>query len=33
MQRTALQSRMKIPLIMGLDVIHGLRTIFPVPLV
>jgi beta-glucosidase len=32
MQRTALQSRMKIPLIMGFDVIHGLRTIFPVPL-
>src|SRR5438067_1005815 len=26
------QSRMKIPLLFGLDVIHGYRTIFPVPL-
>ena len=26
------QSRLKIPLIFGLDVIHGYRTIFPVPL-
>ena len=26
------QSRLKIPLIFGFDVIHGYRTIFPVPL-
>src|SRR5262249_28146331 len=32
MQRAALKSRLKIPLIMGFDVTHGLRTIFPVPL-
>ena len=31
-QRAALQSRLKIPLIFGYDVIHGYRTIFPVPL-
>ena len=32
-QRTAVeQSRLKIPLILGYDVIHGFRTIFPVPL-
>jgi beta-glucosidase len=31
-QRAALQSRLKIPLILGYDVIHGYRTIFPVPL-
>lgn len=32
-QRVALeQSRLKIPLILGFDVIHGFRTIFPVPL-
>ena len=31
-QRAALQSRLKIPLILGFDVIHGYRTIFPVPL-
>lgn len=33
LQRVAVeQSRMKIPLIFGFDVIHGYRTIFPVPL-
>jgi beta-glucosidase len=33
MQRIAVeQSRLKIPLIFGYDVIHGMRTIFPVPL-
>lgn len=33
MQRIAMQkSRLHIPLIFGLDVIHGYRTIFPVPL-
>ena len=33
LQRLAMeQSRLKIPLIFGLDVIHGYRTIFPVPL-
>ena len=26
------QSRLKIPLIIGRDVIHGFRTIFPIPL-
>ena len=26
------QSRLKIPMIFGFDVIHGYRTIFPVPL-
>jgi len=32
-QRAAVeQSRLKIPLILGYDVIHGYRTIFPVPL-
>jgi beta-glucosidase len=32
-QRIAVeQSRLKIPLILGYDVIHGYRTIFPVPL-
>jgi beta-glucosidase len=31
-QRAALQSRLKIPLLLGLDVIHGYRTIFPIPL-
>ena len=31
-QRAALQSRLKIPLILGYDVIHGYRTVFPVPL-
>jgi beta-glucosidase len=33
MQRVAVEkSRLKIPLLMGLDVIHGYRTTFPVPL-
>jgi beta-glucosidase len=32
LQHAALQSRLKIPLIFGYDVIHGYRTIFPVPL-
>ncbi len=31
-QRAALQSRLHIPLIFGLDVIHGYRTLFPVPI-
>jgi beta-glucosidase len=31
-QEQALQSRLKIPLIFGLDVIHGYKTMFPVPL-
>src|SRR3984885_5105267 len=31
-QHAALQSRLRIPLIFGLDVIHGYRTMFPVPL-
>ncbi|MBV9796912.1 MAG: glycoside hydrolase family 3 C-terminal domain-containing protein [Solirubrobacterales bacterium] len=31
-QRAALQSRLHIPLIFSLDVIHGYRTMFPVPL-
>ncbi|HEX9705243.1 MAG TPA: glycoside hydrolase family 3 N-terminal domain-containing protein [Gemmatimonadales bacterium] len=32
-QRVAVeQSRLKIPLLLGLDVIHGYRTIFPIPL-
>jgi beta-glucosidase len=33
LQRTAVeQSRLKIPLLLGFDVIHGYRTIFPIPL-
>jgi beta-glucosidase len=33
LQRIAMeQSRLKIPLLFGFDVIHGLRTIFPVPI-
>ncbi|MGH9341426.1 MAG: beta-glucosidase BglX [Acidobacteriota bacterium] len=33
LQRIAMnQSRLKIPLLFGLDVIHGYRTVFPVPL-
>ncbi|MGA8705690.1 MAG: glycoside hydrolase family 3 N-terminal domain-containing protein [Steroidobacteraceae bacterium] len=33
MQRMAVeQSRLKIPLLVGLDVIHGYRTLFPIPL-
>src|SRR4030095_2788996 len=32
-QRIAvMKSRLKIPLVFGLDVIHGFRTVFPVPL-
>jgi len=31
-QEVAMQSRMKIPLIFGLDVIHGYRITFPIPL-
>ena len=31
-QQVALESRLKIPLIFGLDVIHGYRTITPIPL-
>ncbi len=31
-QRAALSSRLHIPLIFGLDVIHGYKTMFPVPL-
>lgn len=32
LQEIAMQSRMKIPLLFGQDVIHGYRTIFPLPL-
>lgn len=32
LQKAALQSRLKIPILLGFDVIHGYRTIFPVPL-
>jgi len=32
LQRAALQSRLKIPILFGFDVIHGYRTIFPIPL-
>jgi beta-glucosidase len=31
-QKLALESRLSIPLILGLDIIHGYKTIFPVPL-
>lgn len=31
-QELALKSRLKIPLIFGLDVIHGFKTVFPIPL-
>jgi beta-glucosidase len=31
-QQAALQSRLKIPLIFSLDVIHGYKTLFPVPI-
>ena len=31
-QQSALQSRLHIPVIFGLDVIHGYKTIFPVPI-
>lgn len=32
LQRAALQSRLKIPLLFAVDMIHGQRTIFPVPI-
>jgi beta-glucosidase len=32
MQKAAMQSRLKIPLLFGLDVIHGYKTTFPIPL-
>ncbi len=32
LQRAAMESRLKIPMLFGFDVIHGYRTIFPVPL-
>lgn len=32
LQKLAMQSRLKIPLLFGQDVIHGYRTIFPIPL-
>ena len=32
LQDLAMQSRLKIPLLFGYDVIHGHRTIFPIPL-
>ena len=32
LQSVALQSRLKIPLLFGQDIIHGYRTIFPIPL-
>ena len=32
LQSIAMQSRMKIPLLFGLDVIHGFKTTFPIPL-
>jgi beta-glucosidase len=32
LQEAAMQSRLKIPLIFGFDVIHGYRTTFPIPL-
>lgn len=32
LQQIALQSRLHIPLLFGLDVIHGFRTTFPIPL-
>ena len=32
LQGAALQSRLKIPLVLAADVIHGCRTIFPIPL-
>ena len=31
-QDLAMQSRLRIPLILGLDVVHGMKTIFPIPL-
>lgn len=32
LQRLALESRLQIPLLLGRDVIHGFRTVFPIPL-
>ncbi len=32
LQKIAMQSRLKIPLLFGQDIIHGYRTIFPIPL-
>ncbi len=32
LQKIAMQSRLKIPVLYGLDVIHGYRTIFPIPI-
>ncbi len=32
LQEIAMQSRLKIPLLFGQDIIHGYRTVFPVPL-
>lgn len=32
LQQLALQSRLRIPLLFGRDVIHGYRTVFPIPL-
>jgi beta-glucosidase len=32
LQQMALESRLKIPLLFGQDIIHGYRTIFPIPL-
>jgi beta-glucosidase len=32
LQEAAMQSRLKIPLVFGFDVIHGFRTTFPIPL-
>ncbi|MDN3658065.1 glycoside hydrolase family 3 N-terminal domain-containing protein [Ferruginibacter paludis] len=32
LQQLAMQSRMKIPLLFGQDIVHGYRTIFPIPL-
>ncbi len=32
LQRAALQSRLKIPILFSFDVIHGYRTLFPIPL-
>jgi len=32
LQKAALESRLKIPILFGFDVIHGYRTIFPMPL-
>lgn len=31
-QRLALESRLRIPLLLGRDVLHGFRTVFPIPL-